>query len=354
MKFRSGLEALHQYSIEEAAWPVKLDANERTDGLPPTVAKIMSERLAALAFNRYPEITAHSLRKKIAGTVGHSVEQIQVGNGSSELLAAICHLFGGAGRKIVYPEPSFSMYPVYIRLADSQPVPVKLASDYSLPLDAFYDQARQADLAIICNPNNPTGNVLPPDSLAKLARKLTCPLVVDEAYFEFHKTSAVGLIKELENLIVVRTFSKAYGLAAARIGYLIASASISSALGKVLLPYHVNSLSLLAAETVLDYQQEFVPGIEQIIRERSRLIARFCSMPGVQVFPSAANFLLIKTQQAMDLAGLLAAANIGIRDFSRSPGLANCLRISIGSPQENDLVLAVFEEFSRLHGNRQE
>ncbi|KYZ75197.1 histidinol phosphate aminotransferase [Anaerosporomusa subterranea] len=354
MKFRSGLEALQPYSIEEANWPIKLDANERTDGLPPTVAKVISERLAALPFNRYPEITAYSLRKKLAAAVGCTVEQIQVGNGSSELLAAICHVFGGSGHKIVYPEPSFSMYPVYIRLADSQPVPVKLESDYSLSIDAFRNQAQYADLAIVCNPNNPTGNVLPPDSIAELARELTCPLVVDEAYLEFYKTSAVDLLKTNKNLIIVRTFSKAYGLAAARIGYLLTSTDISAAVGKVLLPYHVNALSLLAAETVLDYQAEFVPGIEQIICERSRLANRLAGLPGITVFPSETNFLLIKTERSADLAALLATADIGIRDFSRSPGLVNCLRISIGSPSENNLVFSVIERFSRLQGNRQE
>ena len=209
MKFRLGLEALQPYTIEEVNWLMKLDANERTDGWPPTVAMEFRERLAALPFNRYPEITAYSLRKKLAATVGCTAEQIQVGNGSSELLAAICYVFGGSGRKIIYPEPSFSMYPVYIRLADSQPVPVKLESDYSLSIDTFRNHAQHADLAIVCNPNNPTGNVLPPDSIAELARELTCPLVVDEAYFEFYKNSAVDLLKTNKNLIIVRTFSKA-------------------------------------------------------------------------------------------------------------------------------------------------
>jgi histidinol-phosphate aminotransferase len=196
--------------------------------------------------------------------------------------------------------------------------------------------------------------VLPPDSIAKLARELTCPLVVDEAYFEFYKTSSADLLKTTENLIIVRTFSKAYGLAAARVGYLSTSTGISAAVGKVLLPYHVNALSLLAAETILDYQDEFVPGIEQIIRERNRLAVSLTSLPEITVFPSETNFLLIRTEQSARLAALLAASGIGIRDFNRSPGLAGCLRISIGSPAENDLVLSVFEKFSRLSGNRQE
>ncbi len=347
MKFRSGLETLPSYGIEETAWKIKLDANERTDGLPPAVAQRISERFAALPFNRYPEITACTLRTRLAGQLGCAAEQIQVGNGSSELLAAICQVFGGPGRKMIYPEPSFSMYPVYIQLADSQPVPFRLTADYWLDLTAFIEQARQADLAIICNPNNPTGNVLPPASIAILARELTCPLVVDEAYFEFYQISAADLLQETDNLIIVRTFSKAYGLAAARAGYLAASAAVSAAIGKVLLPYHLNALSLTAATTVLEYQDEFLPGIDRIIRERRRLAARLAELPGLTVYPSETNFLLIKMEQAVQAAARLAAAGIGIRDFSRSPGLTDCLRISIGSPAENDAVFHVLETICR-------
>lgn len=353
MNFRPGFEQLPSYAMEEAACRVKLDANERTDGLPPAVAAAMRERLALLPLNRYPEMTAHSLRSKIAGIYGCEMEQVQVGNGSSELLAAVCHLFGGEGRKIVYPEPSFSMYPVYIRLADSLPVPVKLQADFQLPLDEFADQAGWADLAIVCNPNNPTGNVLPPDSIAKLAGTLSCPLLVDEAYCEFYGISAVNLLRQADNLIIARTFSKAYGLAAARVGYLLTSAAIGSALGKVLMPYHVNSLSLLAAATILDYRREFDAGIEQIISERDRLFSRLTGLPGIRVFPSATNFLLVKTEQAGHLLAELAASSISVRDFSRSPALSGCLRISIGSPPENDLVVAVLEQFCRRHGNRE-
>lgn len=348
MRFRPGIETLPSYHIDEADWKIKLDANERTEGLPARVAQRINERLALLPFNRYPEITAYTLRNQLANRMGCAIEQIQLGNGSSELLAAICHVFGGLGHKIIYPEPSFSMIPVYIRLADSQPVPVKLAADYSLDLEAFIDQARQANLAIICNPNNPTGNVLPPDSIARLARELTCPLVVDEAYYEFYQISAADLLKDADNLIIVRTFSKAYGLAAARVGYLLTSVDISAAIGKVLLPYHLNALSLVAAETVLDYQAEFMPGIEQTIRERHRLSTCLASLSGISVFPSETNFLLIKTEQSAQLAAQLAAKGIGIRDFSRSPGLTDCLRITIGSPLENDMVIKLIENFSHL------
>lgn len=324
---------------------VKLDANEKPDGLPAAVAQAISERMAKLAFNRYPEIGAATLRTKLATVLGGSPGQIQVGNGSSELLAAICHTFGGIGRKVVFPDPSFSMYPVYARLADSEPVAVKLLPDYSLPVDNFLAKAKQADLAIICNPNNPTGNVISLEDIAQIAAELTCPLVVDEAYFEFYKSSAAGLINQFPNLIVVRTFSKAYGLAAARAGYLMASAEISAMVGKVLLPYHVSSLALTAAETVIDYQQEFAAGIEKIIRERNRLAETLAAKTGIRVFSSETNFLLIQTANASRLAAMLADSGIGVRDFSRTPGLEGCLRITVGAPAENNAVINVIDKY---------
>lgn len=352
MRFRDGLEDLQPYSIEEHSFKVKLDANEMPVNLPPTVAAVLSERLNSLHLNRYPEIAAHSLRTKLADSMGGKLSQVQIGNGSSELLQAVCYVFGGAGRKIVYPEPSFSMYPVYIRLADSQPVAVQLENDYSLSVEKYYELAKSADLAILCNPNNPTGNVMAIESIAWLAGKLSCPLLVDEAYFEFHKTSAVDLIRTYNNLIVVRTFSKAYGLAGARVGYMFASEAISSAVGKVLLPYHVNALSLTAAETVLDYQNEFIAGITTIINERERLSAALSRLPNIRSFPSQTNFLLVKVEEASPLAAQFNSAGIGIRDFSHSPGLKGCLRITVGTPAENDLVIANFEKNCRSRGDR--
>ena len=342
MNYRLGLAAMKPYSMTECRMPVKLDANEKPSGLPVAVAQAIGERLANLEFNRYPEIGAASLRKKLAASLGVSPEQIQIGNGSSELLASICHAFGGAGRKIVYPNPSFSMYPVYAKLADSDPTPVKLLSDYTLPLNAFISAAEQADLAIICNPNNPTGNAIPLEIIMKLASSLTCPLVVDEAYFEFYKTSAISLIKQYPNLIVVRTFSKAYGLAAARVGYLIASAEVSAMVGKVLLPYHVSSLALAAAETVFDLKDEFAPDIEAVIQERKRLAAALSSTPGVLVYPSETNFLLVKSPYASKLVARLAKSGIGVRDFSQNYGLEGCLRVTVGTEAENNAVINIF------------
>ncbi|SDF35536.1 histidinol-phosphate transaminase [Sporolituus thermophilus] len=343
MKVRPGLEVLQPYTIDDREWAIKLDANERPAPLPSLIQAAVRERLSGLAFNRYPDMAMRSLRQKIAAVSGLAADNVLIGNGSSELLAALCYTFGGAGRGIVYPWPSFSMYGVYAKLADSAAAPVALGEDFGVDAAAVLAAAERhsSGLIILCNPNNPTGSVIPPAVIEKIVAAAPCPVVVDEAYYEFYGQSALPLLKQYTNLIVVRTFSKAYGLAAARVGYLLAASAIVSMVGRALLPYHVNALSLVAAEAVYDLRQELEPGIRQIIAERERLAGELGRLPGITVYPSATNFLLVKAVDGKRISAGLAACGIGIRDFSAAPGLAGCLRITVGTPAENDAVLKV-------------
>lgn len=347
MELRAGLNTLKTYSIEEGDWAVKLDANECAHNLPALVRQRLAERLAALPFNRYPEITQYGLRRQIAASLGLEPDNVSIGNGSSQLLQALCFIYGGPGRKLIYPQPSFSMYGIYCRLADSQPVPLDLEPDFSLPPEKVLAAAsrEQASLIILCNPNNPTGTVTPLAEVEAVIAGAGCPVVVDEAYMEFSDQSALGLLGKYPNLIVARTFSKAYGLASARMGYALASREITAALGKVLLPYNIGMLSLVAAETVYEFRAEFAASIAATLAERERLAKAFRQWPDFEVFPSATNFLLVRTAAAGELATSLAAAGICIRDFSRAPGLENCLRITVGTAAENDTLLAVIRKF---------
>jgi len=349
LQLRTGLETLKNYSIEEGDWAVKLDANECARNLPDSVRQLLSERLAVLPFNRYPEITQQGLRQQIAVSLGLEPENVSIGNGSSQLLQALCYIYGGPGRKLVFPNPSFSMYSIYCRLADSQPVPVELENDFSLPPEKVLAAAQRekASLIILCNPNNPTGTVMAVDAVEAVVAGADCPVVVDEAYVEFGGQSALGLLGKYPNMIVARTFSKAYGLASARVGYGLASREITAALAKVLLPFNINMLSLVAAATVFELRDEFAASITATVAERQRLAAALQGFSGFQVFPSQTNFLLVRTTAAGDLAAGLAAAGICIRDFSKAPGLENCLRITVGTETENDAVLAVIRNFKK-------
>lgn len=342
-KYRAGLEKLPTYIVDEKEWDIKLDANESPVNLPPLVQERVVSRLSFLPFNRYPEIGMTGLKEQIAQSFNLSVDNIVIGNGSSEILQALCHTFGGAANSIVYPTPSFSMYDIYVKMADSKAIPVSLNEDFSLNREKVVEAAKNADasLVMLCNPNNPTGNVMPLDDIKYIVSRANCPVVIDEAYYEFYGQTAAVLLKDHTNLIITRTFSKAYGLAAARVGYMIASQELAAAVSKVMMPYHVNALSLAAAEVVYQMRDEFTAGIEQTISERNRLIEAFKTIPGMTVYPSEANFIMVRTNRAKILAACLADKGIGIRDFSSNAELTDCLRISIGTPVENDTLFKI-------------
>ncbi|MDT8900200.1 histidinol-phosphate transaminase [Anaeroselena agilis] len=349
-QIRPGLDTLKSYHVPDIAWPVKLDANERAEAPPPAVQAAIAERLAAVAANRYPEIGQHSLKQALANGLRLEPENIVLGNGSSEVLAAICRVFGGPGRKIVQPSPSFSMYPIYCKLADSVPLTVELDAGFALAPEKVLATAlkEQAALIILCNPNNPTGGAMAPEAVEYIVAGARCPVVVDEAYGEFSGQSALPLLGKYRNLIVARTFSKAYGLAAARVGYAAGDREIIAAIGKVLLPYNLNAFSLAAAQAAWEMRGEFAPGIAGTVAERERLAIALRELPAVEVFPSATNFLLVRTGRAKALAEYLAARGVGVRDFSAAPSLAGCLRITVGTGAENDALLAATGKF--LHG----
>lgn len=347
--YRPGLENMKPYSVEEKEWDIKLDANESPNNLPPLVWERVMNQLEYLAFNRYPDMAVRELRAQIAENFNTNVQNVQIGNGSSEIIMALCQVFGGAGRSIVFPVPSFSMYAVYAQLSDSQPVPVRLNEDFSVSRDKVLAAAEEsnAKLIILCNPNNPTGTVMPHEDIEYIVSQAKCPVLVDEAYFEFYGESAVDLMAKYENIIIARTFSKAYGLAAARVGYVLGTASIIAMLDRVLMPYHINSLSLATAEILYQMRDEFMPSLEQIVAERIRLAAALEGIAGIKVYPSETNFLLIKTAKSKELGEYLSSKNIGIRDFSVVPGLINCIRLTVGTPLENGNLLKAITAFMR-------
>ena len=353
---RPGLLELPVYHAEDSEATIRLDANERTTNLPEPVRQAVVDRLSAIAFNRYPEMNMTTLKKMLAEGIGITTDEVAVGCGSSALLEAACQAFGGAGRKIAYPVPSFSMYEVYVRLADSDPLPLAMDANFKLDVAAACKTLaeEQPVLLMLCNPNNPTGTVMTPDELMPLLQAAQCPVLVDEAYVEFSsEVSLLGFQKDFPNLMIMRTFSKAYGLASARVGYMTARAELISLFERVLLPYHVNAMSLAAAETVYAMRDAFAPDIAATIKERERVAAALTDL-SLQVFPSGTNFLFCRLRDGREAAALAAyfcQHDIGVRDFSRSPLLAG-LRITIGTPLENDQVIRAVQQFLAGGGER--
>ncbi|MBQ9496173.1 MAG: histidinol-phosphate transaminase [Selenomonadaceae bacterium] len=348
LNYRSGLNEMPSYDGVEKNYRIKVNANESTLNLPPLVEERVINRLALLAFNRYPNEEYHSLVEQIAKNFSVEASQILLGGGSSEIIEKVFHAFGGAGHKVVYPQPSFSMYKIYAKAAESEGVPFDLDARFDLNVDEFIKKIRavNASLAVVCNPNNPTGNALTPAQVEKIAASIDCAFLLDEAYVEFYGRSSVNLVAKYPNLIVARTFSKAYGMAGARVGYMIARPEVTRMINKTFMPYHMNVLTLAAADIVYQMRDEFVPRLQMIIAERKRMFERLKKLSGVEVFPSETNFILIRLARAEELKNFLEALDIGVRYFSPSAfGLKNCLRISIGTRVENDEVFAAIENF---------
>ena len=347
-KFRECLNNIESYPAPAATDAlIKLDANEANMNLPPIVEDRVMARLSRIAFNRYPGEEETDLKEQIARNFSVKIENVLLGNGSSELLEKLFFCFGGKDNKIIYPVPSFSMYDTYAVISEAQGIPFPLEIDYSLDVEKLVRAIRDEKpaMAVICNPNNPTGNAIPVSDIEYVLMNTNCVVVVDEAYVEFYGMSAVSLIKKYPNLVVCRTFSKAYGLAAARVGYMIASEEICELVGKAFMPYHMNVLSLATADIVYQMRHEYVPRIQMTIAERKRLYGELKKLEHIDVFESQTNFLLVESEQAAQLVSYLAEQRISVRSFGKNSRLKNCIRISVGVREENDKLISTIKAF---------
>jgi histidinol-phosphate aminotransferase len=333
---RQDLLDLVPYAVPHYPGFVKLDANENPYDFAPDVLAEIFRRVGGQTFGRYPDPLATDLRRALAGYTGLSVENILAGNGSDELILTLLLTFGGGGRVIITP-PTFSMYQIHARIAGAVPVQVPRRRDFSLDMDALLREARVPDtrLVVVCSPNNPTGNTAAPGEVEALLEAAEGLVLLDEAYVEFAGESRVTLVKHNPRLVVVRTFSKAFGLAGLRVGYLAADPAVISVLLKVKQPFNLNAFSQLAAAAVLDNLPLFEERIKVITADREELIRGMRDLPGVEVFPSQANFVLFRTPlpAAAVYEGLLKH-RVLIRNVE-GPGIERCLRANVGTQAEN-------------------
>lgn len=345
--FRDGLQDMPSYDLTERDWKIKVNANESPLNLPPLVEERVMARLSHLAFNRYPAEEGEALREAIGRSCDLEKENVWLGNGSSEIIEKLFYAFGGPTHAIVYPVPSFSMYKIYLQASDAIGVPVELSESYRLDVDTFVQAVRdsRAALAVLCNPNNPTGGYLSLAEVEEIARAVSCALLIDEAYIEFAGPSASQLLSRYPHLMVARTFSKAYGLAACRVGYLLADKEIVGMVQKAYMPYHLNVLSAVTADIVFQMREEYEPRLHMIVAERRRMWKNLSEIEGLTVFPSATNFLLLRTEKAAALEQALAQAGIGVRGFASAPRLKHCLRLSLGTQEENDTIRQAIQGF---------
>ena len=347
---RDDLADVEPYGAPQLDVPVRLNTNETPFRPPPEFFEQLAKRVAALDLHRYPDRRAWALRSALGERFGLPPERVWAANGSNEVLMQLFQAYGGPGRVVLLPVPGYSMHPLIARVASTETVFVDtVADDFALTAAHAAAQATDADPDLICvaSPNNPTGMTVDLDVIRALHDAGRALVLVDEAYVEFGGTSAVELLEELPRLVVCRTFSKAWRLAGLRLGYLLAHEWVIDDLRKVRLPYHLDALTQEAGLVALELADEVTAHIRELAAARDQLHDELAAIPGVQVWPSAGNFLLFRTD-VTDLFGRLLQHGVLVRDFSSSPGLDGCLRVSVGTADENDAFLAALRASVRM------
>ena len=327
---------------------INLSANENTYPMPPAARDAVSAALAVTPLNRYPDPMANELRDELARWHGVTRAQICVGNGGDELLYNFLMAFGGEGRVLVNCPPAFSEYAFFASLVKTQVVDVPRDPDtFALPEDELVRAAATAQMVILTSPNNPTGDLVVPELVARVCRACPGLVMVDEAYGEFapEGSSVEPLLATCPNLVVLHTLSKAFGAAGIRLGYVVAAPDVIDVFAAVRQIYSVNVLTQAVALALVRHRETYAEVVDEIVCERARLQAGLGApdlvVCGVRVWPSAGNFLLVRVPNAAHVRCLLRDNHsILVRDFSTTPGLRDCLRITVGTPEENDAVLA--------------
>ena len=312
-----------------------MDANENSLG--STVELSLEAEL-----NRYPDPYSTELREALAAYVGTKKENIFVGNGSDEAIDLLIRLFVERDEEILIVEPTYGMYRVASALAGVKVGTFSLSADFALDVDGLLAALTpKTKMLFLCSPNNPTGNLVEPAALELICKNFKGIVVLDEAYIEFASAlSSAKSIRDFENLVVLRTFSKAWGLAGIRVGYAVADKDVVEYLNKIKPPYNLNRVSARIALMALGQQAKMIALKDAILKERARLAEGLIKL-GFEVFPSEANFILVRRSGAGVLTKKLAEeSGIIIREFTSQPLLKDCVRISVGTSEENTTLLA--------------
>jgi histidinol-phosphate aminotransferase len=329
---------------------VRLNTNESPEMPPAGWTDALAGAMRSIDWNRYPDREALELRTAIGRLHGVGPEQIFVANGSNEVLQTVMLTFGGPGRTAAVWEPTYALHSHIARITGTGVVEGERAGDFSTDLSevARVISAARPEVSFLCSPNNPTGVV---DDEAVIRETLSLVegvdglLVVDEAYGQFAPWSATGLIADDVPIVVSRTFSKTWSMAAARLGYLIGPAWLVAELDKVVLPYHLDAFKQLAGTLALDHVEAMNERVQRLVAERARLVGRLVELD-LDVWPSGANFVLFRprSKPGAEVWQQLVDRSVLVRNCSSWPRLEGCLRVTIGTTDEDDTFLAALEE----------
>jgi histidinol-phosphate aminotransferase len=347
---RTDVALMAGYHSPQVDVAVRLNTNESPDAPPAAWVEALAAAVRDIDWNRYPDRDAAALRAAIARHHGVSADQVFPANGSNEVLQTVMLAYGGPGRAAAVWEPTYALHSHISRVTGTDIAEGERSADFSLDLaevERVLNETRPA-VAFLCSPNNPTGVVDDKSAVGEvlaMTSGLDCLLVVDEAYGQFAPWSALELVTDDVPLVVTRTYSKTWSMAGARLGYLVGPAWVVEQLFKVVLPYHLDAMKQLAGTLALDYVADMDARVARLVEERGRLMGALSGLP-VDIWPSGANFVLFRPQgvDGDEVWKRLVDQSVLVRNCASWPRLEGCLRVTIGSPDEDDRFLTALRE----------
>ncbi|QEK11911.1 histidinol-phosphate transaminase [Crassaminicella thermophila] len=343
---KKNIYSIKPYRISKEYIHTKLDANENPYNLLDILKEKFIENIDNLNINRYPDTNSDELRELLAEYVDVKKENILCGNGSDEIIQVIINTFVDKDEYVITHSPTFSMYKIFTNIAGGKILEVLSNSSFQINVDEIIKEAKfkKAKVIFLCNPNNPTGTVISKEEIERVIRKTEAIVVVDEAYYEFLGETVVDLVNVYDNLIVLRTLSKAFALAGARIGYGIASEKIMDVLYRVKPPYNLSTFSQEIGKLFIENVDLVKNYIQKIKEERLFLQKELKKIEYIEVFPTGSNFVLVRSEKAKRIVEEFKKEGLSIRDFTKEDLLRNCFRITVGTREESNRLLELFKK----------
>lgn len=339
------LKKMVSYEPISGDYAIRLDANESFLPVDEEIKAEFTQKLSEIPFNRYPDPLAAEVCRKFADYYGINADFVTAGNGSDELISVIIGAFLSEGDKLLTVMPDFSMYGFYADLTGVTVLTQEKDENLNIDVDAVIQtvQREKVNCVMFSNPCNPTGQGLPREEVRRLITSVDCLVVLDEAYMDFYTESLLTEAEQYDNLIILRTCSKALGLAAVRLGFAVANPTLTTVLRAAKSPYNVNSVTQAYGSVVLSHKEKEQAALAQILASREELYGALVGMQEKyhcfeRVYPTVTNFVLVETSRAKELFEKLKAESIVVRL------MGNRLRITAGSPTENKAVLAALEK----------
>ena len=343
---RKNIKNLNAYKVDAPQYEIIVNANESPYDFPMALKQQFCDEICNTDLNRYPEACFPELLKELSNYTGVPEEGIICGSGSDEVIAMINQAFVNPGDVIVSHSPSFAMYDIWATIADAKHIRVNDLPDHQPDIDTMIAEAceNNAKLVYLCTPNNPTGHTFSRDAILKILDSVPSLVILDEAYIEFFGESSVDLITKYPRLLILRTLSKAFGLAGIRCGYALGNKEIIDVLYKVKGPYNLNVLTQKIAVIALKNRESILSNLEILKAEREKAMAFLEALNAFKLYPSGSNFIYFEAPQAEEIYEALLKNNILIKYFKDDDRETGSIRFSIGTPQENQKILAIIKE----------